>query len=541
MLRIDIEKELPPARQTTALTLDERFIRLLQSIERALNHETNFLLDLSVAPWLDVGEIITLALWCRRLATLNRSVTIRLPNDPKSPLAVTLANLRFSQRLQSSSEWCRKISIEGRSLRLDEPTLSPKKKLLPISWIDLSTFGVAANTTDAFYRVDPNLSKEYTRFVNDLLLTRGFIHPSSVDDFVRGILREIGWNSVLHSASHAGEGLAVFGGQVLQKPEGTCLEFVLVDAGKGIASTLKTAYHTARRRKQMPDYEREYGCGLDAAIVRFAFDRQSTSRSIFPSEYDALADRGLSLVAEVARESGKVSLVSSRARVTTKRNEARQYDVSDLEAPFLGTYVSGSLLPLFEPVSRSNPNTESYGLEKVIEKLDVYSIAPMLQAFPERGLDHWRQFLRKMRRTEHIAIDFGFHDTGLRWAENVLVIFIETLRPKNIVVMNLRSRGISIGRISNVLSQRNRTHDVELWVIDTSASSVQANISSRNAGSTQQVSVSRYLAVYLQSFLTRQQVLTFRSDSDFSIPSMAFTTEKFIKQTEIELRTTFLL
>lgn len=414
------------------------------------------------------AEIVTLACTIRSSAEKGISCRVIFPSNADSGFMWTLHNYRFAHALGAISQnepWKKKIQFVNLAPFHDHAgklTVTKQRRVLPLSWIDRRTFGYD-DAPRNLYLEDPEFDPAYVRFIKGVLSRHGFVAEDAIDDFVRGVLREIGWNAVLHSTKGKAGGFAAFAGQVFENGQG--LEFALADAGCGIASNLATPYQEARKRGAVPSYEQQYACNEVAAIVRHAIDSGSTSRTDFPSEYDMFSDRGLALVTEIVRESGNLTLISSGAVVNIPPAESGNIRVQSLQTTLPWTCLYGSL--------RARPSTQTKAkneittdFEKQIANADFYAAAILLRRSRNHPLLLAQRILRKITPTSKYSIvDLGFLDKSPRVVENGIAIFIRAIVPDCATFINVRSKRISPSRIAKAMKQAGVSSPVTIRII----------------------------------------------------------------------------
>ena len=401
------------------------------------------------------SEIVTLACAIRSSAEKGISCLIKLPSDANSSVMWTLHSYRFAQALGATSRseaWQKEIQFENFTpSRIGTGKLTvTKRRILPLSWIDIKTFGYIEPPPN-LYREDPEFNPEYQRFVSGILHRNGFIAEDAIDDFVRGVLREIGWNAVLHSNKGEPGGFAAFAGEVSEN--GSKLEFSLADAGCGIASNLLASYRVDRNRGVVPAYEKQYQCSETAAVVRYAFEPKSTSRNEFPTEYDVFSDRGLSLVAEIVREHGSINLLSSSVAVSMPPIGNGEIFIRDMPTKLPWTCLYGSLMA--HPQKDTKLKSEAVSdFENQIANADFYSAAPILGSSTKHPLVLAERVLRRMRTTsKNAVVDLGFLDKSAREVENGFAVFAKAITPNCVTFINVQSLRISPKRIARAMKK----------------------------------------------------------------------------------------
>lgn len=415
---------------------------------------TDVYFDLSRLGWATPAEIVTLACAIRAVAERGTPCSVKFPDDPNSRLLWTLKSYRFAHALGAISQteaWHKRIRFENFSPANSDPgALNDTKRVLPISWIDLSTFGYD-RVPPNLYMEEPEFNPAYTRFIRAVLTRHGFVAEDAIDDLVRGILREIGWNAVLHSNKGKPGGFAAFAGQVF--PQNNSLHFALADTGCGIASNLLDRYRAARKAGTVPAYERQYGCSESTAAVRYAIEPGSTSRTAFPSEYDIFSDRGLALVAEIVQESGDFTLVSSGAAINVGSKGGEAITVGALSTNLPWTCLYGSLSARSKEPTKS-PKSAKDDIEDEVRNADYYPAAVLLRRSHPPSVGVIQRIRRRMGYTSRCAIvDVGFLDKSARVVENGIVTLIQAIAPTCLTIVNVRSRRVSPIRILRAMKQ----------------------------------------------------------------------------------------
>ena len=406
--------------------------------------------DLSRLGWITPAEIVTLACAIRAIAERGTPCSIKLPYDTNSPLFWTLRSYRFAHALGAISQneaWHKRIQFENFSPPNSESSdLSDKRRVLPISWIDLKTFGYDSPPPN-LYVEEPEFNPAYTRFIRAILTRHGFVAEDAIDDFIRVILRETGWNAVLHSKKGKSGGFAAFAGQVL--PNNNSLHFALADTGCGIASNLLERYKAAKKAGVVPEYELLYGCSESTAAVRFAIEPGSTSRreTDFPSEYDMFSDRGLALVTEIVQENGDLTLVSSGGAISTGARNRQYVAVGALPTTLPWTCIYGSLSARIGEHPKPG-NVLDPEIESEMRSADFYPAAILLRRGRVPSVGLIKRIRRRLNQTsKFVIVDVGFLDKSARNVENGIVTLIQATAPSSLTILNVRSRRVSPVRI----------------------------------------------------------------------------------------------
>lgn len=429
---------------------------LLSTLATAYGRDSpgqDFYFDLSRIGWVTPAEIVTLACAIRASAEKGAACAVRLPDNQNSPLSWTLKSYRFAHALGASSqtdEWHKRIRFENLPVGSGSDELSKTRRVLPISWIDLSTFGYTEPPLN-LYVEEPEFNPAYSRFVRAILNRHGFVSEDAVDDFIRGVLREIGWNAVLHSKKGSPGGFAAFAGQVFQHDQ--VLQFALADAGCGIASNLLDRYRAARKAGSVPAYERKFACSEAAAAVRYALEPGSTSRTAFPSEYDIFSDRGLALVTEIVRESGSLTLVSSGTAIEVKSEGRDPIALRALPTNLPWTCLYGSLKARSGQPEKQ-PHSSDDHVHTQFRNADFYPAAVLMRRTNAPSVALIKRVLRRREMTSSCAVvDVGFLDKSPRVIENGIVALLEGTTYSCVTVVNVRSRRVSPIRIVRAMRQ----------------------------------------------------------------------------------------
>lgn len=450
-------RNLPKERGTIiGAEISNILISSLAPALRAKPSEENVCFDLSQVGWVSSAEIVTLACSIRALAERGVSCSIKLPDDTNSHLLWTLKSYRFPDALGAISQsdaWHKRIHFENYLPTKSElGELSDTRRVLPISWIDLKSFGYDKPPSN-LYAEEPEFNPAYTRFIRAVLSRHGFVAEDAIDDFIRGVLREIGWNAVLHSNKGKPGAFAAFAGQIF--PATNSMHFALADTGCGIASNLLDRYREAKKSGVVPAYERIYSCSETTAAVRYAIEPGSTSRKAqdFPSEYDMFSDRGLALVAEIVQETGYLTLLSSGGAINVGGKNQKRVEVKDLSKTFPWTCLYGSLGARSGERSRSTSAARA-DIEKEIENADVYPAAILLRRTRIATVGLIKRIRRQLCCNSKFAIvDVGFLDKSARNVENGIVTLVEAVEPDSLTILNVRSRRVSPVRIIRALKQ----------------------------------------------------------------------------------------
>lgn len=436
--------------------LSDAFLSSIAPVQQSSSSGKGIRFDLSSVGWMTPAEIVTLACAIRSAAEKEINCRVIFPSNADSGFMWALHNYRFAHALGATSQnepWQKRIQFENFAPLHDHAgklKVTKQKRVFPLSWIDRKTFGYDEAPRN-LYLEDPEFNQAYVRFIKGMLSRHGFVAEDAIDDFVRGVLREIGWNAVLHSTKDKSSGFAAFAGQVFE--DGQELEFALADAGCGIALNLATPYRIARKSGVVPAYERQYGCSEVAAIVRHALDPGSTSRTDFPSDYDMFSDRGLALVTEIVRENGNLTLISSGAVVSIPSAESGDIRVQSLPTTLPWTCLYGSLKARpATPIKAKNEITIDF--EKQIANADFYAAAVLLRRSRNDPLSLAQRILRKLTPTSKYSIvDLGFLDKKTSMVENGIAIFVRAIEPDCVTFVNVRSQRISPTRIVRAMKQ----------------------------------------------------------------------------------------
>lgn len=381
------------------------------------------------------------------------------PTD--SLLAWTLISFGFDKLFGKHgrrTSWKDRILVKGlRESTRRAASFSASRKVIPLTWIELDAFNVPLDKKN-LYREEPQFDLKYTQFLRDILSRHGFVHPDAIDTFVRGILRELGWNAVLHSAEGKSGAFAAFAGQVLD--DGRILQFALSDLGCGIIHNLRHHYLSATESGRTADYQARYSCNSDAAVLRYAFDPDSTSRSDFPAQYDLFSDRGLSLVAEMIRESGILTLASSGGEVTVNSTKKDDFLVASTARNVRGTTIYGELYAQRFP-QRVTPQKSIPDSEMDLLNADVFPIGVILERRKGSPQRYIGRIIKHFGWTStNTILDFGFADAGARTVENIAAYFLTQTQVSQLTLANCRSQRISPNRIARQLEG----HKVSLTV-----------------------------------------------------------------------------
>lgn len=447
--------------------LSDTFLSSIASVHESILLGKGIRFDLSNVGWMTPAEIVTLACAIRSAAEKGIDCRVIFPSNADSGFMWTLRSYRFAHALGAPSQsetWHKRIQFENFEPSNDNKgKLIETRRVLPLSWIDRRTFGYD-DAPRNLYLEDPEFNPEYVRFIKGVLLRHGFVAEDAIDDFVRGVLREIGWNSVLHSTKGKPGGFAAFAGQLFEHESGQVLEFALADAGCGIASNLLAPYQIARKHGAVPAYERQYGCSEIAAAVRYALNPMSTSRTEFPSEYDVFSDRGLALVEEIVRENGDLTLISSGVAVSIPTAGGGDIRVKNLSTNLPWTCLYGSLVARITTISKSKKEIAP-DFEKQITAADFYPAAVLFRRSND-PIVFARRILRKITPTsKYSVVDLGFLDKTARVVENGIAVFVRTIEPDCVTFINVRSQRISPSRILRAMKQTGVSLPVTIRII----------------------------------------------------------------------------
>ena len=230
-----------------------------------------------------------------------------------APIHDVLDRLGFREAFIPSTErdeWCDNVTFRGerghmaQMYNITEETTN----FLRMQWLNKEAFHLSHS---AVLSQKPHVSADIARQFRGVLQTQGFAGAELIETLTDTMFLELGWNIVLHAARVRTRRRCPYCcGQITRRHDVTSRGFVpeitfcIADAGRGIPATLRDVY----RKKLTPerDYRRKYGVSENAAIVRFALDRDSTSRATCSLRTgQGGVPQGLAHVAAALGESGR--------------------------------------------------------------------------------------------------------------------------------------------------------------------------------------------------------------------------------------------
>ncbi len=414
-------------------------------IRSALTNAPNFKkieLDISQTVWLSTAEITMLACLIRHLAEiLNTSCELIIATPENKGINIwVLESYRLPQLLghpNQTEHWQRLVHIEGNEqIGRGRRNQEEFGRIIPLNYIDLATFYLPKSASD-LYKKEPSFANQYIKPIVNLLRMHEFVSERVIDEFVYGVLRELAWNAVLHSSKGEMGGFAAFSGQIYKDTNE--LEFALVDLGCGVVANLKKNYLTEKESGRVTAFETKYKCTSNAATLRYAFEPESTSRTDFPAGYDRSSDRGLSLVSEIFREKGSLSLISGDSEINLDSKNASFFKLSERSQIVQGTSLLGSL-----PGELANKKESTHRVIP-IDQLETSRIFSISQLLENSEYDHnflmekiTESFVTQESSTP-VLIDFGFTDPSARAVENLTADLISIHKFRLLRIANIKS------------------------------------------------------------------------------------------------------
>lgn len=481
-------------------------------------------LNLIKPGWLSVVEIVALACLARTIAESGTKCTLILPGKKQRSQTETLYSFGLPQILTSTPRiypWQDRIVLTN-SLPSEEASISrsEERSTLPILWLDLKSFAIKSPATN-LYREEPQFDQRYQDFLYRVLKRSGFVSREATDDFVRGIIRELGWNAVIHSAQGLKWGFAAFAGQINR--EQNTLDFALVDLGCGISANLNGPYTQAVELGRIPSRWIPPTISEASAIVRYAFDRDATSRTEYPSQSDLFSEHGLALVSEIVRERGSLTLVSSRSAVSVTRQvpETEFVTLDDSEAT-IGTLIYGDLAGAFERETAVIPDISPFD-RPTSGRYETFPAAVFLCRKPRDPLKAIRRLIHRAREQHGtILVDLGYLDRSARFVEQLVGLIFNSRIASEVVVINSLSSRISPTRIARTLSAQSTGFALRLHVVKDNglvhSSSIEATPGNEQESSR---------ATAAQITLTQLAELQHNANSDFLTTGRQFLGPEF--------------
>jgi hypothetical protein len=226
--------------------------------ERDSNQHTKIRSDLpglvvsfARAGFFGAPDLAALAVILRRIAEEGKPVTINWPRSSKgqpSELEKYLERLRFAdlfERKAGSSDWRERVHIQGRAeLKHYPPDPHETTHYIPLHWFDKNDFLLVGEAS--IWKERPSVKPAVERDLHLVLLQQGFADIETIDILNRVLFLELGFNTVLHAAVNPGAGCGVFCTQIRHEDKRPpSLTFCIADAGRGIPSTLRSAFEKA--------------------------------------------------------------------------------------------------------------------------------------------------------------------------------------------------------------------------------------------------------------------------------------------------------
>jgi adenine/guanine phosphoribosyltransferase-like PRPP-binding protein len=400
--------------------------------------------------YLRIVDLATITAIIRFLAERGIKVTVKWPRPNKgrpSRLQKVLEGIKFASLFKSyniEESWVENVDIIGRKQHLDFSSRDPSSAhYLPMLWFDSSLF-ISDDIIDDYWTIRPSIPSGFIRDLRDCLYLQGFLDDDSIDVFINVMFMEIAWNVILHSSDQPGAGFGLFCGQIIHPGQGnsilhSCLNFCLVDVGRGIPRALGSFYDEYPDKYRISTDTRS--CSRSTRIVRFALDRYSSSRPRHASQLDYEGCRGLAYVANALEGSGgQISIRSNGGgiNVVGKRTGAKATPNDNLiKYPLPGTQVSGVL---YSKLSRSL-NVEVPVKSEVSIHFDfhkVYNVDGTINALvsPERASEYINELPRGNRPV--LIFDLGCVDLKAREIEYLCKVLIERFSNHILILWNIR-------------------------------------------------------------------------------------------------------
>lgn len=416
-------KDIPDLKRMIQTVISKSIYKSIQNNSFIINDNiSQVIIDFKGSPYIDINTLAYIALFIRNLAESNIRVILNWPSKFKgspSSMHKYLDNTGFPKLFSAhvtKSNWQNNVISEGSVYEnLYSESIASETHYIKFSWFDESIFAYDKNV--GIWQVNPILKNEFRDPIEDILLQQGFINKAVIDIFFKVIFKEIGWNIVLHSSNVPGAGYGIFGAQINNKK---ILTFTLGDLGRSIPFTLGNNYNLRGLK-----WESKFTVTSKAAIVRYALEKNSSSRPIFPSAEDEKAFRGLALVANSLNAGSELEFISNGGSLIIKGRQPRsKAKVTDCfaENDYPGTFILGTLSQSSDPM-----NGDSY---KDIKPPDEDFTIIRCYSLDGNPIDR-QKFRKELKsRTKNINqkithLDIGFTDEGIRFLEYILIDFIE--------------------------------------------------------------------------------------------------------------------
>ena len=432
--------------------------------------------------FLSLDDLALLTVHLRRQASRGCTVHIQWPRRTHvgSPTRMqkVLTGLRYASLFSSNEagDWIRNIKLDqGDSVARKSPTFvadSTRAHYLPMIWLDASSFGVHLDSIRDIWSIRPHLPTAVNANMRSLLQSQGFLDTGAVDAMLHVIFMELGWNAILHSESRPGYGFAVFCGQVEHPNSQNSftdprLTFCFVDSGRGIPNSLHSQYDSARVDPKR-DYESTLECSRKTAIVRFALDRDTTSRPEHASVNDAEGCRGLAYVTRSLEGRGRLRIRSDGGSVIlqsevsgTSVNPER---LPEDYRPIPGTQIIGEI---YSRRARSALGFNDIGVESSVEihQKQVVDISVLLESEPtliaiEELIDRESKF-----RESSVWLDLACRELSPRTVENICKSVANRSKVSVCVLWNTRIDWSVLRGLSDWLAIEGGKRSLPIFVI----------------------------------------------------------------------------
>lgn len=287
-------------------------------------------------------------------------------------------------------------------------SISRIEKVVPLHWVDQTLFTI--DSQQPLYEQEPSLSETFVDDLKSLLDNYGILSDEFIEEFAGTIIRELAWNTVLHSSPNK-KNFGVFCARV--RPSKRSALYSIVDLGRGIVDSLGKAY-TAQDSQESNRSTQSLGQTRDESILAFSIERFSTSRSFSTDDARIHTDRGLYLVSELSRQKGGLVIQSANAELGLSA-VSRATKLHPMTLRFPGTAISGVLTAEKSPTAK---------------KRSSRAIEPRLVALPEilailAGDYTYKSYTpdtRALRDADEVLLlDMGFLDPNANYLVQAII------------------------------------------------------------------------------------------------------------------------
>lgn len=262
-------------------------------------------ISLRDATSIDAAVCAWIAAFIRERSLRRFETIVVLPKSSTSSALITkqLAGYQFVEALANLRE-SQCIVILHELSNVESSNFPQRRRhYLPIFFFDVSTFEV---DHPDIWLATPSLTDSLRTFFATHLRAHGLVHESNIIRFEESLVLETLWNTVLHSFEGIGAGSGAACACVTTATDlsrsDAILSFGCADVGRGIGEVLGPSYRAS-------DVLR-VNHGI-SAVVRYALEKDSTSRPRLPINRRAWGNRGLYELASTLRDRSAIQVMSS--------------------------------------------------------------------------------------------------------------------------------------------------------------------------------------------------------------------------------------